>query len=91
MHANETRTEKILNQVSSPGGKRFREFMEELKRLLEVETSSVDQNELRGELVQRQADQMDQVNFDVILRNIGERLYVTVSNRGKTPRGNALC
>nr|AAU82463.1 hypothetical protein GZ17F1_34 [uncultured archaeon GZfos17F1]QNO48595.1 hypothetical protein CJINKJJD_00028 [Methanosarcinales archaeon ANME-2c ERB4]QNO49206.1 hypothetical protein DHJJDJHP_00013 [Methanosarcinales archaeon ANME-2c ERB4] len=85
MHANETRTEKILNRVSSPGGVRFREFMEELKRLLEVETSSVDQNELRGELVQRQADQMDQVNFDVILGNIGERLYVTVSNRGKNP------
>jgi predicted amidohydrolase len=83
MRANETRTKKILNQVSSPGGGKFREFMEELKRLLEVETSSVDQNEIRGKLVQRQADQMDQVDFDVNLMKIGEKLKVTVSTHGE--------
>ena len=37
------------------------------------------------DLVQRQSARMDQVDFDVSLRKIGERLYVTVSNRGTKP------
>ena len=104
MRANETRTKKSLKRVSSPVVKKHIRFLEELKRSLEMKTSSVDQNEIRGkveeiisdmgyyapsysseDLVQRQSDRMDQVDFDVSLRKIGERLYVTVSNRGTKP------
>lgn len=50
MRANETRTKKSLNQVSSPVVGKYLGFLEELKRLLEVKTSSVDQSEIRGKV-----------------------------------------
>jgi hypothetical protein len=97
----------ILNRVSSPKIEEYVGFLEELKRSLEADGSSVDPNEIRENVadiisgmeyyaladfsrelasdVQRQSARMDQVDFGVSLRKIGEKLCVTVSNRGTKP------
>jgi len=96
-----------LKRVSSPKTKEYVGFLEELKRSLEADGSSVDPDKVRddvGELisgmehyaladfsreiasdVQRQSARMDQVDFGVSLRKIGEKLKVTVSNHGEKP------
>ncbi|MEA3282294.1 MAG: hypothetical protein U9Q68_06995, partial [Euryarchaeota archaeon] len=97
----------ILNRVSSFTTNEYVGFLEELKRLLESEMSSVDPNEIRENVediisnmeyyaisdfsrglasdAQRHYARMDQVDFGVSLRKIGEKLCVTVSNRGTKP------
>ncbi len=96
-----------LNRVSSPKIEEYVGFLEELKRSLEVDGSSVDPNEIRENVadiisdmeyyaladfsrelasdVQRQSARMDQVDFDVRLERIGDKLKVTVSNLGEKP------
>jgi hypothetical protein len=63
---------------------KIRENVEEIISGMEYYALSDFSRELASDL-RRRVSQMDQVDFDASLRKIGEKLYVTVSNRGEKP------